>query len=196
MRLVLGVLLFSLSASVIAGGYKPQNPSQYCFYAIYETLESLDFKGSSSTTSSSSSSANSTSSHASGTNNGSWSGKKEVELAARGGYKKHTSATECTDQIMVESIYASMVLYCSPLKMRKGIAFWKALCENSDAALMDLTSIEANITEAAAGNLTVIDPSTYTGTVISPVVLLKSEYRRYYRALVRQCCFIWAYLEM
>ncbi|KAJ6006301.1 hypothetical protein N7451_004245 [Penicillium sp. IBT 35674x] len=67
--------------------------------------------------------------------------------------------------------------------MRKGIAFWKALCENSDADLMNLTSIEANITEAAAAELTVIDPSTYTGTISSPVVVLKSEYRRYYRAL-------------
>ena len=195
MKLILVAVLLAFSASVLAGGYKPSKPSQYCFYAIYESLESLSFESVSSSTTSSTNSTNSSSSSFNSSKSGSCSEKRETELEKRHGQQsgswsyKTTPALECTNEIEVESIYASMTLYCSPRTLDSGILFWKALCENGNSELMDLTSIEANMIDAVVAKLPIIDPATYTKTISSPVVVIRSEYRRYHHALVSQILF-------
>ncbi|KAJ5731202.1 uncharacterized protein N7483_005710 [Penicillium malachiteum] len=67
--------------------------------------------------------------------------------------------------------------------MDAGILFWKAFCENGESELIDLTTIEASMTDSVVATLPVINPSTYTKTISSPVVVIKSEYRRYHHAL-------------
>lgn len=162
---------------------KPVAPelADYCFYAINTVLGSYTFYDPSSSTTSSISTTtsieprDSSSSSSSGHGNG---------LSVRGS----SSTTFCTDTIQVTSLYASARLYCNYKEWKATIPYWESLCKADGVTLMDLTSIEAEVTKAYAKTLPAIDPetnlTTTTGNITSPVRLTRSYYERAHKTYV------------
>lgn len=86
-------------------------------------------------------------------------------------------------------MYASAKAWCSAEGLKAAIPYWQSLCETNSLTLMDLTDIEANVTDDYITSLPLIDPeqnSTATiGTIGSVVLLSHSYYERAYKSYVR-----------
>lgn len=99
-----------------------------------------------------------------------------------------SSTAFCTDTIYVTSLYASAKVYCDTRQWTATIPYWKSLCKKKKTALMDLTTIEANVTTEYATSLPEIDPETSptetTANITSPVRLTESYYHRALRTYV------------
>ncbi|KAL1889476.1 hypothetical protein Sste5346_008854 [Sporothrix stenoceras] len=183
------LLYLSLSltpAYVVAGGGKPHgfSPSapsydDYCFLTIYNSISSYTFQlpGTvSSTTSASSSSASSGGGGSRGGSSSGHSGHKRAELQKRrkgGG----SSSNACTLNLEVASIYASAKAYCNGKQFTAAIPYWQSLCTSGGYTLMDLTEIEANVTQAYINSLPVLNPdSNSTSAAIEKAVILDKAY--------------------
>ncbi|KAJ6027669.1 FAD-binding 8 [Penicillium canescens] len=70
-------------------------------------------------------------------------------------------------------MYASAKTWCSAEGLKAAIPYWQSLCETNSLTLMDLTGIEANVTDDCIASLPLIDPeqnsTTTTGTINSSV---------------------------
>ncbi|KAJ5113971.1 FAD-binding 8 [Penicillium angulare] len=85
-------------------------------------------------------------------------------------------------------MYASAKAWCSKKELKAGIPYWQSLCEQNSLTLMDLTDIEANVTDSYISSLSTIDPeqnsTTTTGTIDSVVLLSHSYYERAHKSYV------------
>ncbi|KAJ6008825.1 FAD-binding 8 [Penicillium canescens] len=86
-------------------------------------------------------------------------------------------------------MYASAKTWCSAEGLKAAIPYWQSLCETNSLTLMDLTGIEANVTDDYIASLPLIDPeqnsTTTTGTINSSVLLSHAYYERAYKSYVR-----------
>lgn len=95
------------------------------------------------------------------------------------------SASPCSNEIEVTSIYASVVEYCHGASYSQGLVFWDKLCANLGTSLTGLDDLEASVTTAYIEQLPAISPDTAGKTEIStPVLLEKSYYSRAVRSVV------------
>lgn len=184
---------------------------EYCFYTVYTILSEYTFEGAgtissdtdagetssgssssvSSTTegtASNGSSSNSTSSAVTVTSHG--GSRRSLNIAKRGhGGSSGTSTGPCNATLEVTSMYASAKAWCSAKDLKAAIPYWQSLCEENSLTLMDLSEIEANVTDAYIASLPVIDPeqnsTTTTGTIESVVLLSHKYYERAYKSYVR-----------
>jgi hypothetical protein len=113
-------------------------------------------------------------------------------LHRRGHGGGSTSSGPCNSTVEVTSLYVSAKAWCNKSQFEVTIPYWQSLCEENSLSLMDLTAIEANVTDAYIASLSTIDPdmnsTTTTGTVESPVLLSQSYYKRAYKSYV--CSFL------
>ncbi|CAK97335.1 uncharacterized protein An15g05500 [Aspergillus niger] len=94
------------------------------------------------------------------------------------------SASPCSNEIEVTSIYASVVEYCHGASYSQGLVFWDKLCANLGTSLTGLDDLEASVTTAYIEQLPAISPDTAGKTEIStPVLLEKSYYSRAVRSV-------------
>lgn len=161
------------------------NLADYCFYSIYSSLASYTFVGSTTISSGSSGSSNSSSaSHGSSVASTSH-GSRMVRRGHKGG---STTTGFCQAPVEVMSLYASAKVYCNKKALAGLQSYWQYLCEQDSLTLMDLSSAEANATDAYIASLPIIDPSvnstTLTGTIESPVLLSRSYFNRAYKSYV------------
>ncbi|KAL2443879.1 Ferric/cupric reductase transmembrane component B [Exophiala dermatitidis] len=99
---------------------------------------------------------------------------------SHGGHGGSSSAGQCNSTLEVTALYANAKALCTKKQLKATPSYWKSLCAASSYTLMDLTSIEANVTDAYIAALPVINPdvnSTDT-TSLSSVVLLDKEWFR------------------
>ncbi|KAL4982288.1 ferric reductase like transmembrane component-domain-containing protein [Aspergillus falconensis] len=110
------------------------------------------------------------------------------DLLRRGHGGGSTSSGPCNSTVEVTSLYASAKAWCSKAQFEVTIPYWQSLCEGNSLTLMDLTAIEANVTDAYIASLSTIDPdmndTTTTGTIQSPVLLSEPYYKRAYKSYV------------
>ncbi|KAL3493281.1 ferric reductase NAD binding domain-containing protein [Aspergillus germanicus] len=109
-------------------------------------------------------------------------------LLRRGHGGGSTSSGPCNSTVEVTSLYASAKAWCTKSQFEVTIPYWQSLCEENSLTLMDLTAIEANVTDAYIASLSSIDPdmndTTTTGTIQSPVLLSESYYKRAHKSYV------------
>lgn len=190
---------------------------EYCFYSIYTALSDYAFAGSTILASSqdsqggtshggsdtsgdgqSSSSMGQTSSSnqsASSTQSSAASepshGKRSLRRRGHKG-SSGTSTGPCNSTIEVTSMYASAKAWCTKAELKATIPYWESLCEQNSLTLMDLSEVEANVTDTYLASLPTIDPemnSTSTiATIESPVLLSHSYYKRAHKSYVRFFC--------
>ncbi|KAB8268211.1 ferric reductase like transmembrane component-domain-containing protein [Aspergillus minisclerotigenes] len=186
---------------------------EYCFYSIYTALSEYTFAGSTilassqdsqggtshgssdtsgdgqssssmGQTSSSNQSASSTQSSAAGEPS---HGKRSL---LRRGHKgsSGTSTGPCNSTIEVTSMYASAKAWCTKAELKATIPYWESLCEQNSLTLMDLSEVEANVTDTYLASLPTIDPemnsTSTTATIESPVLLSHSYYKRAHKSYV------------
>ncbi|BAE62586.1 ferric reductase transmembrane component 4 precursor [Aspergillus flavus] len=186
---------------------------EYCFYSIYTALSDYAFAGSTILASSqdsqggtshggsdtsgdgqSSSSMGQTSSSnqsASSTQSSAASepshGKRSLRRRGHKG-SSGTSTGPCNSTIEVTSMYASAKAWCTKAELKATIPYWESLCEQNSLTLMDLSEVEANVTDTYLASLPTIDPemnsTSTTATIESPVLLSHSYYKRAHKSYV------------
>lgn len=200
--------LLSASAPVLAGqggSSSSHNAAssldEYCFYSIYTTLTEYTFAGSttiSSDSGSGKSSHGSSSSSSADASSSSSSASSSIEVTPHGNRRSlsrrghhgssDTSTGPCNSTVEVTSLYASAKAWCNKKQLKATIPYWQSLCEENSLTLMDLTAIEANVTDEYIDSLSTIDPvqnsTTTTATIESPVLLSHSYYKRAYKSYV------------
>ncbi|KAL3463545.1 ferric reductase NAD binding domain-containing protein [Aspergillus heterothallicus] len=208
---LLAVCLAIVPALAEQGGFQMSADSleKYCFYSIYTTLTGYTFAGStiisqstgstshggsdtttssgdaSSATNSAATSQSSSTTHGSSDADASSSGHGSARarrLLRRGHGGGSTSSGPCNSTVEVTSLYASAKAWCSKAQFEVTVPYWQSLCEQNSLTLMDLTAIEANVTDAYIASLSTIDPdtnaTTTTGAIQSPVLLSESYYKQ------------------
>ncbi|KAE8374347.1 ferric reductase like transmembrane component-domain-containing protein [Aspergillus bertholletiae] len=94
------------------------------------------------------------------------------------------SASECSNEAEVTSIYLSVAEYCHGKAYDAGLAFWDRWCVHSGTSLTGLDKIEADVTTAYIERLSTINPDIVgKTTIVSPVLLDKSYYLRAVRSV-------------
>ncbi|KAE8416081.1 ferric reductase like transmembrane component-domain-containing protein [Aspergillus pseudocaelatus] len=182
------------------------NFDEYCFYSIYTALSEYTFAGST-ILASSQDSGGGTSHGDSGTSgDGQTSSSNQSSSSAqssaasehshskrslrRRGHKgsSGTSTGPCNSTIEVTSMYASAKAWCSKAELKATIPYWQSLCEQNSLTLMDLSEVEANVTDTYLASLPTIDPETNststTGTIESPVLLSHAYYKKAHKSYV------------
>ncbi|KAJ5729652.1 FAD-binding 8 [Penicillium malachiteum] len=85
-------------------------------------------------------------------------------------------------------MYASAKAWRSGKDFKAAIPYWQSLCEQSSLTLMNLTSIEAKLTDEYIDGLSKIDPdnnsTTTTGTIDEVVLLSQHYYKIAYKSYV------------
>ncbi|CAG8200313.1 unnamed protein product [Penicillium salamii] len=222
-RVLLGVCLTAVSVLAGQSGSSSSHNAasdidEYCFYTIYTTLSEYTFKGSVTISSdatqgstaygssSDTSNGNSTSSNSSVTVTPHEVSHRSLAIAKRGHHGSSGTATgPCNSTIEVTSLYASAKAWCSAKGLRAAIPYWQSLCSANSLTLMDLTDIEAELTDDYITSLPLIDPEqnsmTTTGTINSPVLLSHAYYEKAYKSYVRTgysaylSSFLWLYAD-
>ncbi|KAE8140337.1 ferric reductase like transmembrane component-domain-containing protein [Aspergillus pseudotamarii] len=182
------------------------NLDEYCFYSVYTALSEYTFAGSTILESSqdsdggtsdggsgtsgdgqTSSSNQSSSSTQSSTASEHSHSKRSLRRRGHQG-SSGTSTGPCNSTIEVTSMYASAKAWCSKAELKATIPYWQSLCEQNSLTLMDLSEVEANVTDTYLASLPTIDPETNststTGTIESPVLLSHAYYKRAHKSYV------------
>ncbi|KAJ5732357.1 FAD-binding 8 [Penicillium malachiteum] len=85
-------------------------------------------------------------------------------------------------------MYASAKAWCSHKDFKAAIPYWQSLCEQNSLTLMNLTSIEAKVTDEYIDGLSTIDPdnnsTTTTGTIDEAALLSHHYYHIAYKSYV------------
>ena len=202
---------------VLAGQGESHNAAdtfdEYCFYSIYTALSEYTFAGSTILASSQGSGgtshggsdtsgggqASSSMGQTSSRNQSSSSAQSSAEsehshskrYLLRRGHKgsSGTSTGPCNSTVEVTSMYASAKAWCSKAELKATIPYWQSLCEQNSLTLMDLSEVEANVTDTYLASLPTLDPemnsTSMTGTIESPVLLSHAYYKRAHKSYVR-----------
>ncbi|KAB8256537.1 ferric reductase like transmembrane component-domain-containing protein [Aspergillus pseudonomiae] len=201
---------------VLAGQGESHNAAdtfdEYCFYSIYTALSEYTFAGSTILASSQGSGgtshggsntsgggqASSSMGQTSSRNQSSSSAQSSAEsehshskrYLLRRGHKgsSGTSTGPCNSTVEVTSMYASAKAWCSKAELKATIPYWQSLCEQNSLTLMDLSEVEANVTDTYLASLPTLDPemnsTSMTGTIESPVLLSHAYYKRAHKSYV------------
>lgn len=164
--IVLGIALWSTSA---IASTKPSDPSQYCFYAVYQSLSKFTWPTSTDST---------------------LSLRSNIPISANLEIRATETkvATYCQNPVEVISLYASAKLYCSTEEFENGFLLWNRLCKAVDNTLMDLENITTTVTLAYAESLPIVDPESTGKNVTVPSVIVHSYFNRARRSYV--CYFL------
>ncbi|KAL1305804.1 hypothetical protein AAFC00_003967 [Neodothiora populina] len=175
------LLAFAIFSAKVSAALKPTDPREFCFYANYQVLTLLKWSDGSS----SAKAQRSIVSSGTFTNDvddlaqadrRSIESRADAAAAATAGGKPKVAAY-CANKAELTSMYASTKLYCSPQALEDGILFWERLCESVNATL-DLSTIQAVVTNEYIAKLPIVDPDTGIKNVTGPAVLLESYFDR------------------